>query len=346
MLWKTTKTTKGHRRNKRWIEMKTELLESESVFSEVTEAMIDREKGIIRGVKLLGLRSKNKRNYDTPGVRKNAGKVLEGARIYIDHPPTATTPRSYRDKIAVVEGDVEYRAGSGHFGTIRFNPKHPVAEQFVWDVMHAPKSFGMSINASVKMGSTDSSGDIAVESIDTVRSIDIVTTPATTEGLFESEQIEEEEIMDLQTLREKHPELVKQLVQESTTDATEQAALTAAKQEAADLKARLEAMESERAAEKLKTEVTTEIGKIFEGVKIEKSLLDEIVECACEQTDRTKFKSVLSKISPMLVEIDDEEEVDDTEPVVKTAKESVEETPSPRRKEKSSAFNLKAALGI
>jgi len=66
------KWTKKAKRRQRRNEMTTELLESESVFSDVTEAMIDREKGIIRGVKLLGLRSKNKRNYDTPGVRKNA----------------------------------------------------------------------------------------------------------------------------------------------------------------------------------------------------------------------------------------------------------------------------------
>lgn len=324
---------------------KTELLESEQVFGEVTEAMIDREQGIIRGVKLLGLRSKNRRNYDTPGVRQNASKVLEGARIYIDHPATATTPRSYRDKFAVVEGEVTYRAGLGHFGTIRYNPKHPVAEQFVWDVLHAPKSFGMSINASVKMGKIDSGGDAAVESIDMVRSIDIVTNPATAEGLFESEQIEEEEVMDLKTLREKHPELVSQLIQESASDATEQAELAQAKKEAAELKTRLEAMESERAAEKLKVEVTTEITKIFEGVTLDKALLDEIVECACEQQDRTKFKSVLSKISPMLVEVDDEE-VDDGEPLVKTAKEHVEDTPAPRKKKASGTFDLKAELGV
>jgi hypothetical protein len=344
LMLKRQKEAEGRKRRN---EMTIELLESESVFSEVTEEQIDREQGLIRNVKLLGLRSKNRRNYDTPGVRKEAGKVLEGARIYIDHPPTATTPRSYRDKIAVVEGAVTYRPGAGHFGTIRYNPKHPLAEQFLWDVKNAPRSFGMSINASVKMGKTDSSGDTAVESIDLVRSIDIVTNPATAEGLFESEQLEEEEIMDLKTLREKHPELVKQLVTESQSDATEQAELAAAKKEAADLKTRLEALESERQAEKLRADVSAEIGKIFEGVKIEKALLDEIVECACEQTDRTKFKSVLSKISPMLVEVDDEEEVDDTEPVVKTAKEQVEDTPAPRQKKsKSGTLNLKAELGI
>jgi hypothetical protein len=326
-----------------------EALESEQIFGEVTEAMIDREQGLIKGVKLLGLRSKNRRNYDTPGVRKNAGSVLEGAKIYIDHPATATAPRSYKDKFAIVEGKVEYRPGAGHFGTIRFNPKHPVAEQFVWDVMHSPKSFGMSINANVQTGKADQNGDVLVDSISSVRSIDIVTDPATAEGLFESEQTEEEDMeLDIKTLREKHPELVAQLVKESADTVTEQAELAKAKKEAADLKVRLDALESDRAITALKAEVTTEIAKIFEGVTLEPAVLAEIVECACEMKDRTKLNSFLSKLSPMLVETEDEFE-DDDEPITKPAKEHVEETTAPRRAKagrSSIAFDLSKELGL
>lgn len=330
--------------------MSLELLESELIFSEVTEAMIDRENGIIKGVKLLGLRSKNRRNYDTPGVRKNAGTVLEGAKIYIDHPATATAPRSYKDKFAVVEGKVEYRAGLGHFGNIRYNPKHPVAEQFVWDVLNSPKSFGMSINASVQTGQADKNGDVLVESINAVRSIDIVTDPATADGLFESAQTEEDDMeLDIKTLREKHPDLVAQLVKESTDNVTEQAELAKAKKEAADLKARLDALESERAATALKAEVTTEITKIFEGVEIEAALMTEIVECACEIKDRTKLKSVLTKLSPMLVDTGEEDFEGDDEPITRTAKEHVEETTAPRRAKQnrgSANFDLSKELGI
>jgi hypothetical protein len=325
-----------------------EALESEQSFGEVTEAMIDREAGLIKGVKLLGLRSKNRRNYDTAGVRKSAA-VLEGAKIYIDHPATATAPRSYKDKFAVVEGKVEYRAGLGHFGNIRFNPKHPVAEQFVWDVLNSPKSFGMSINASVQTGKADQNGDVLVESISSVRSIDIVTDPATAEGLFESAQTEEDDMeLDIKTLREKHPDLVAQLVKESSDTVTEQAELAKAKQATADLQARLDALESERLASALKVEVTTEIAKIFEGVEIEAALMTEIVECACEMKDRTKLKSVLSKLSPMLVETDDEFE-DDEEPITRAAKEQVEETTAPRRAKSgrsSAGFDLSKELGL
>lgn len=153
--------------------------------------------------------------------------------------------------------------------------------------------------------------------------------------------------LDIKTLREKHPELVAQLVKESSDTVTEQAELAKAKKATADLQARLDALESERLASALKVEVTTEITKIFEGVELEAALMTEIVECACEMKDRTKLKSVLSKLSPMLVETDDEFE-DDDEPIT-AAKEQVEETTAPRRAKSgrsSAGFDLSKELGL
>lgn len=298
----------------------TDILETEdSAFESIAEDRIDREKGIIRGVKLLGLKSRNKRSYDTKGVRDTAPKALANAQVFFDHPEVANKPRSYRDKFANVGPKIEYRTGEGYFGDIHFNPKHPVAEQFIWDVMNSPKTFGMSINSGVKFGKTNADGDVAVESIELVRSVDIVTKPATTAGIFESE--ESEDIMDLKTLKEKHPELVKSLLESAGEDNAMEAQLAQAKQEAADMKKRLDAMEAEKAAEKIKSEVTVEIGKAFEGVEIEAGLMKEIVECACEMQEgtRKKFNAVLSKISPMLVD----ETPEDTETA--PAKEAVEE---------------------
>jgi hypothetical protein len=326
----------------------TDVLETqEDAFEAIAEDRIDREKGIIRGVKLLGVRSKNRRDYETPGVRESAKKLLSGASIYIDHPPTATTPRSYRDKFGVVGTAIEYKPGHGHFGDIHFNPKNQVAEQFIWDVLFAPKSFGMSINSAVKYadnGRRNKAGDQVVESIEMLRSLDVVTRPGTTDGIFEHE---EEEIMDLKTLREKHPELVTEILAETNKSATEQAELDAAKKEASDLKKRLDALESEKAAEKLKTDVTKEIGTAFEGVELEAELLTEIVECACEMKAETrkKFTGVLSKLSPMLVEVPDEDDEEE-----KPVKEEVEEKPAYRPGRKAAAgskpYDIFESLGL
>ena len=309
-----------------------EILESEDVFADVTEASIDREKGIIRGVKLLGLRSKNKRNYDTPGVRKSAMEALKGAQVFIDHPAVPSQARSYRDMIGVVGQTVTFLEGKGHFGDIHYNPKHPVAEQFLWDVQNASKSFGMSVNAVVKTGKVDSLGDTAIEEVQSARSVDIVTKPATTAGIFEHE--EERTDMDLETLKKQN-------------EATE-AELANTKKAHQELMDKLNAMESERAAEKLKGEVTSEFTKILEGTELADDVRASIVECACEmqESTRKKFAGVISKISPMLIETpDDDEDNDDVTP----AKEEVEEqvkTPAPRKpQQKTGKFDIASILG-
>ena len=329
----------------------TDVLEIEDdIFEGITEDRIDREKGIVRGVKLLGVRSKNRRDYETPGVRVSAAKLLPNTAIYIDHPATATTARSYRDKFGAVGSKVEYIPGKGHFGDIHFNPKHAAAEQFVWDVLNAPKTFGMSINSSVKYadnGRRNKNGDQVVESIEVLRTLDVVTRPGTTDGIFE--HVEEEEIMDLKTLQEKHPDLVAAIKAQNEQTVTEQAELEAAKAEAATLKAKLDAMESAIAAEKQKVAVSTEFAKIFEGSTIEASLMTEIVECACEmaESSRVKFAGVMSKISPMLVEVPEEEQPELEEPVKEEVEEEVK-TPAyrPGPKGKSTAYSLKASLGL
>jgi len=331
-----------------------DILETEDAFEAIAEDRIDREKGVIRGVKLLGLRSKNKRSYDTKGVRETAIKLLPGSPIYIDHPKSATDSRSIRDRLGVVGKKVEYRVSEGYFGDILFNPKNDVAEQLVWDVLNAPKSFGMSINSSVNYaddGKPNKSGDKVVESIQMMRSLDVVTRPGTTDGIFEQEEVEEE-IMDLKTLQEKHPELVNELLAKNSKNATEQAELEAAKKESADLKIRLDAMEAEAASTKLKTSVSVEINKAFEGVEIEKEMLDVIIECACEMDEATRKKlneGFLSKLGPMLVEIPDLDE-DEEAPVKEEVEEEEKPEPKPfrhgKKKSASGSYNLLSSIGL
>jgi len=322
---------------------------SEDAFESVGLADVDAEKGIAVGVKLLGLRSRNNRNYDTPGVRKTAIRHLSGSRVYINHPAKATDNRDYHDKFGVVSENVEYREGKGYFGTIYFNPQHAAASQFVWDITHAPKTMGMSVNASIESEKPVKGKDSDVNAIESIRSVDVVTNPATTDGIFE-EHIEEEEEMAL-TLEEikKHPELIKSILEEHNSEATEQAELIAAKKSAKDLQDRLDAIESERAAEKLTASLTTEFAKIFESVEIAPDLMKEVVECACEMAEpqRKKFAGVMSKMSPMFIQVPDDEEEEETSAA--PAKEEVEEkTYSPGRKKPKagSKLNLLSAMGL
>jgi hypothetical protein len=156
----------------------------EYVHSGQQQLRVDREAGIIRGVKLLGLASRNGRRYRESAL-EGAVSLYEEAKVNINHPKGhPLSPRDYQDRLGVVRG-VEFRAGEGLFGELHFNPKHALSEQLVWDAEHAPQNVGMSHNVLAR--TSRSGDDTVVEAITKVQSIDLVADPATTSGLFEQE---------------------------------------------------------------------------------------------------------------------------------------------------------------
>jgi hypothetical protein len=159
----------------------SELLQ-EYVDSRQQRLRVDREAGVIRGVKLLGLASRNGRRY-REGALIEAVALYEGAKVNINHPKGhPLSPRDYQDRLGVVRG-VQFRSGEGLFGDLHFNPKHALSEQLVWDAEHAPQNVGMSHNVLAR--TSRDGDDTVVEAITKVQSIDLVADPATTSGLYE-----------------------------------------------------------------------------------------------------------------------------------------------------------------
>jgi len=154
----------------------------EYVDSRQQRLRVDRAAGVIRGVKLLGLSSRNGRRYREGALIEAVG-LYEGAKVNINHPKGhPLSPRDYQDRLGVVRG-VVFRASEGLFGDLHFNPKHALSEQLVWDAEHAPQNVGMSHNVLAR---TSRDGDeTVVEAITKVQSIDLVADPATTSGLYE-----------------------------------------------------------------------------------------------------------------------------------------------------------------
>jgi hypothetical protein len=143
---------------------------------------VDRAAGIIRGVKLLGLVSRNGRRYRETALTEAIG-LYEGAKVNINHPKGhPLSPRDYQDRLGVVRS-VHFRSGQGLFGDLHFNPKHALSEQLVWDAEHAPQNVGLSHNVLARTALDG--GDTVVEAIHRVQSIDLVADPATTSGLYE-----------------------------------------------------------------------------------------------------------------------------------------------------------------
>lgn len=159
-----------------------ELLQ-EFVCSRGLSVGVDRAGSVIRGVKLLGLESRNNRRY-LPQALAGAAALYEGAKVNVNHPKgNPLAARDYQDRLGVVRS-VVCREGVGLFGDLHFNPKHALAEQLMWDAEHAPENLGLSHNVTAR--TTRQGAQVIVEAILQVQSVDLVADPATTRGLFEN----------------------------------------------------------------------------------------------------------------------------------------------------------------
>jgi hypothetical protein len=139
---------------------------------------VERDKCQINGVKLLGWESGNRRSYDPAGCSRCVEKY-SGAKVNIDHGKKEFSSRFGR----VIPGSPVAKT-DGIYGNIRYNPKHPYAEAILWFAENDPTALGMSHDADGK-ASQRPDGTLAVSEIVRVHSVDIVSDPATTKGLFE-----------------------------------------------------------------------------------------------------------------------------------------------------------------
>lgn len=143
---------------------------------------VDRERGVVRGVKILGFESRNGRRYSVDAVTR-ARELYEGAKVNLNHPKgNPIAPRDYQDRIGVMR-NVTVVAETGLFGDLYYNPQHVLAGQLEWDAAHAPENVGLSHNVLARTARRDD--HVLVEAITRVLSVDLVADPATTHGLFE-----------------------------------------------------------------------------------------------------------------------------------------------------------------
>ena len=186
---------------------------------------LDAASGVIRGVKILGLESRNGRSY-LPEALAQAAALYEDAKVNVNHPRgNLGGPRDYQDRIGAIR-NVAARP-EGLFADFHFNPKHQLAEQLLWDAEHAPENVGFSHNVEAR---TARRGErVVIEAITRVQSVDLVADPATTRGLFEAtysngkgtvpfSSDENWDSPQLQALKREHPELVEALLAEQAAE--------------------------------------------------------------------------------------------------------------------------------
>lgn len=157
----------------------------ESTWGEPDGGMkVDREKGVIRDVKCLGNDSVNDRHY-TDQAKQDAKGFYEGITVNIDHP----APGNAHHERGMAEGFGVLRNArvlkDGVYADLHYLKKHHLADVITERAERMPDLFGLSHNATGSVREGDK-GVMIVEGLEAVESVDIVSRPATTAGLFES----------------------------------------------------------------------------------------------------------------------------------------------------------------
>ncbi len=153
------------------------------------------ENGVVKGVKIVGMKSKNGRTYPRQVLRK-AMSLYEGAPVYIAHPDPREKKQGSRQIVDYFGslGNVHERHGSkatfGLFADLHIKPSHVMASPVIKAIEDGTATFGLSHNVFVEMNEDKSQVLEIVE----VSSVDLVDNPATTTNLFEGKN------MDLKTL--------------------------------------------------------------------------------------------------------------------------------------------------
>ena len=144
---------------------------------------VDREAGLIEGVRILGPDSKNGRKY-SPRAMAEAARLYEGAPVNVDHPATERKDRPLAEAFGWIRNVRQEH--DGVYGDLHYLRSHPQAELVAEAAERNPNRIGLSHHAE---GTVRMDGQrVIVETVERVHSVDLVQTPATNAGLFESER--------------------------------------------------------------------------------------------------------------------------------------------------------------
>jgi hypothetical protein len=150
---------------------------------------IDRAACLIKGVRFLGLTSKNGYDYSREAVAKAiAAGVYEGVKVNIDHSDAVDGPpgpRKFADRFGRLVNTRQDPDGGGR-ADLKYNPKHHAAESVLWAAENDPELIGLSQDAYT-LQTAGANGRRMVVEISKVYSVDLVGDPATTNGLREEQ---------------------------------------------------------------------------------------------------------------------------------------------------------------
>lgn len=162
--------------------MSTDLVQVVDLFESHNPSRVDRAKGVIRGVKVLGWKSYNGNEYDPVGIDPG---VYEGCVVNVDH-PEGSKPGSAYDRLGRLTRPVKRH--DGIYADFEVLKSHRLAAAVFEAAERMPGVFGLShrVAAGDYQGRKGPGRGMRVESVQRVKSVDLVGDPATVSGLFEN----------------------------------------------------------------------------------------------------------------------------------------------------------------
>ena len=294
-------------------------LEGETIhetFIGVIEGTFDKKNLIVKDHVVLGPLSKN--GYRYPVATQEAAikaKIFEGAKAYLNHPTTKEMgeARDVRDLIG------EHRNlrlnGEKTYSDLYLVNNRTVQDHVLPIAESAPHLIGSSVVIRGKMKKVEN--DLPeIEAIYACRSIDLVSEPATTNGLYESQKESVEEDMELKDLTlemlQKRPDLIESIM----AGAKEKEKVAELEAKLAESAAKLKDSEEKRVAVELKeakTLLDTEIDKLVREAKLPDSIKYE------EKDGKKEMKPLLFGILQRCESADERKQIiADWEEVYKT----------------------------
>ena len=243
----------------RWVK-ETETRERILDFVDLTEATFDKGRATVIVIK-AGFNATEDRYYPAEMLRRDYG-IFEGMKMYADHPTKeeddARPERSIKDWVATL---TEVKCDDK--GTVTGIAE--IVEPWLMSKLAALREKGMlsemgiSINALgwATKGTIEGKDTLIVEKLDACRSVDFVTEPGAggVVTLYESDRDQDIDLIELSTLKDKRPDLVKAI------EATVRAEVTKEVKKAMENEERIKELEAE-----LETK-TKELGDLKEAVE-------------------------------------------------------------------------------
>ena len=141
-------------------------------------------KNVIEGVHLIGFQAKNRVTPERPpytykeSAVKNAAPLYENVDVYLSH-GKGSDERPIESKIGYITKP-RFKENVGVVGDLVLNEAHTYYAAMIWWAENKPSKLGMSHVATNLYNAKEN----AVVEIRKVHSVDIVSSPSTTDGLF------------------------------------------------------------------------------------------------------------------------------------------------------------------